>query len=55
MIPVPVRIVTACALALAGARTISDLAFTIALFSVAALFLLWAAVEARPSPPKPDR
>lgn len=56
MIPVPVRVVTAAALALTGAWTINGLAFTCGLFALAALFLAWAAAEARPErTPKSDR
>jgi len=39
-------VTVACALALAGAWTLNGLAFTVALFTVAALWLGWAAVEA---------
>jgi hypothetical protein len=45
LIPVPARIVTAAALALAGTWTISDLAFTVGLFTLAVLFAVWAAAE----------
>lgn len=48
MVPVPARVVIACSLILTGAWTISDLAFTVALFTIGALFIAWAAVEYEP-------
>ena len=46
VIPVPVRIIVGCALALVGAFTVGDLAFTIALFAMSVLFIVWAIIEA---------
>lgn len=48
MIPVPVRVVVFCGLGLWGAWTVGDLAFTVALFTLAALWLLWAFAGAAP-------
>lgn len=48
MIPVPVRVVAATALAIWGAYTLGELALTVALFVMAALWTGWAAIGAAP-------
>lgn len=45
LISVPARVIAALALALAGAWTVGALVFTIALFAMAALLIVWAVIE----------
>lgn len=48
LIPVPARVVAACALALWGAQTINGPALTVALLAMSALWLGWAAIGSAP-------
>lgn len=45
VIPVPARVVAACALVVAGAFTINGVAFTVSLFTMAVFFVVWAVLE----------